>query len=123
MKAELKEQWIAELRSDNWYQIKGRLSDEDQGRCCLGVLCEISPEVERYEPQQSPYMVDLDNIGYKFPNGEFNHMTLAADFIEAQGVLEDRTGEWASGILARMNDEGLPFNQIADWVELNVKED
>lgn len=42
MKAELKAKWIEALRSDRFSQLKGALRDENDGRCCLGVLYEIA---------------------------------------------------------------------------------
>ena len=39
MKAEIKEQWLKDLRSGDFAQVEGSLSD-GEGYCCLGVLCE-----------------------------------------------------------------------------------
>ena len=41
MNPEIKERWIAALESGDYPKTKGVLKDEE-GYCCLGVLCEIA---------------------------------------------------------------------------------
>jgi hypothetical protein len=41
MKKEIKNKWIAALRSEKYQQTQGVLHDRE-GFCCLGVLCDIS---------------------------------------------------------------------------------
>lgn len=43
MKKEIKERWVAALRSGEYAQTRQRLADDD-GFCCLGVLCEIAEQ-------------------------------------------------------------------------------
>jgi hypothetical protein len=40
MNPEIKAKWVAALRSGQYMQIKGKLTD-GKGFCCLGVLCDI----------------------------------------------------------------------------------
>jgi hypothetical protein len=41
MKADIKERWVAALRSGEYRQAEGYLRTEE-GFCCLGVLCELA---------------------------------------------------------------------------------
>lgn len=41
LRPEVREKWVSALRSGEYPQTTGRLHDED-GYCCLGVLCEVA---------------------------------------------------------------------------------
>lgn len=41
MNPEIRDRWVAALRSGNYAQGRGHLK-EDAGYCCLGVLCELA---------------------------------------------------------------------------------
>ena len=41
MNARIKRKWVTALRSGKYVQGRGFLRDEDDGYCCLGVLCSI----------------------------------------------------------------------------------
>lgn len=43
MKTEIKDRWIEKLESDEYEQTTGELKN-DEGYCCLGVLCEVAVE-------------------------------------------------------------------------------
>jgi hypothetical protein len=99
MKKELKEKWVAALRSGQYEQARGKLRDGD-GYCCIAVLCELT-EVQH--------------------DGE--------SFIEWNGNLTisdaDDPLEWTHGAyqnkLVKMNDDlGKTFPEIADWIEANI---
>lgn len=47
MDKELKDKWIAALRSGEYKQIQRRLKSSE-GFCCLGVLCEIVGKDQNY---------------------------------------------------------------------------
>lgn len=49
--------WIRELRNPDNKQARGNLLNRDGGRCCMGILCDISPEMtrERNTGGPSPY--------------------------------------------------------------------
>lgn len=92
MDPKVKARWVEALRSGKYGQGVGMLRDKDGHYCCLGVLCEVTGW--EYEP------VDA------FPD---DHDT------DAAGV----SGE-ATGVLARMNDSGKRFADIADYIEANL---
>lgn len=97
---DVKQRWIEALRSGKYEQGQGRLRDGDR-YCCLGVLCEIEGlvydgEVYYWEGKGTDALV---------PYGFGRNINLDTD-IEEQ--------------LAKMNDSGKPFSEIADFIEENL---
>jgi hypothetical protein len=60
MKAEIKEQWLKDLRSGDFAQVEGTLSD-GEGYCCLGVLCEQAVKAGVIEKTPTPDGVKYGN--------------------------------------------------------------
>lgn len=105
MKKEIKERWVAALRSGNFRQAQGYLS-KNGGYCCLGVLCELAAEdgvVEKGERDEFSTLYDEE--GYVLPPA-----------VIAWAGVEDEYGRDSLG-LAEKNDHGTPFNEIADIIE------
>jgi len=94
---EQKTKWVEALRSGEYQQGLHRLRTPDSVRnfsyCCLGVLCEVVPEVK--SKITSIFM--LTGAG-------------------ADIAIDDNTQR----LLANMNDGGTPFSGIADWIENNI---
>lgn len=42
---QFKRAWVNALRSDEFYQVRRKLRDNDNGRCCLGVACDVAAEL------------------------------------------------------------------------------
>jgi len=108
MTQELRDKWIAALRSGDYTQDKAFLRTE-KGYCCLGVLCDVAGEHE-----------------YTDPLGEYRMMD---PLVEIKLGLAEATGDLylTSATLAGMNDgnkeQGIPpksFTEIADWIESNL---
>ena len=101
MNADVKQKWVAALRSGQYKQGRGRLRQEDK-YCCLGVLCDLSP-IGTWESVES-------GIVY-----------FGADVLTPNAV-----DEWAClygsqiATLATLNDEGKSFSEIADYIEANL---
>jgi hypothetical protein len=127
MDEKVKAEWIKALRSGEFQQGAGKLVGvTDHGAlsfCCLGVLCEISPVVERF------YVNDSNRLILRYKDVEDPDITEGA--ILTEGVMtwagieslgggiriEGPNGEeWG---LTSMNDEDprLTFDQIADVIE------
>lgn len=122
MKESVKNEWVKALRR-GLPQTKRRLRDND-GYCCLGVLCEVAT--------QSGIDLELEKddlrngmVGY---NGSYS--TLPQEVIFWAGMKNDNPGtnypieleDGESDIiysLAEMNDAGLDFDEIADYIERN----
>lgn len=118
MNVEWKAKWIAALRSGLYSQTTGVLKDEN-GYCCLGVLCDISG-LGQWEPwgsQRSP------SATYR-ADGQIPREGLLPELVrDTTGLLQS-----AEPTLSGMNDmhgtygnaRRYEFNAIADWIEANL---
>ena len=109
MNKEIKEKWIAALRSGNYAQGDEALcwnNSEKLSYCCLGVLCDIvnPTKWEHFgKDTQSLYHFENSVTGWDMPT---------KNFLETQGI------SWAEAeILANMNDAGESFSNIATYIE------
>ncbi len=107
MKAELKAQWVAALRSGQYKQGVGYL--HNQGcYCCLGVLADT------YNPKGWTPIDGWDN-GYQFCG--------QSSVLEYYSLNEFGLSSEYQDILIGFNDDTkYTFEQIADWIEQNVAE-
>lgn len=101
MNPELKAKWIAALRSGDYKQGRGVLRSPDESFCCLGVLCDISGMGQWI--RRSYYADGTD--GYAC-------LPAAVSRVAALSISEGR--------LAKMNDHGKSFADIADYIEANL---
>lgn len=116
MNEAIKNQWVATLRSGKFPQGRGALAKaDDNTHCCLGVLCEIVPGVEKVERE------DLSGISIFKLEGDEDSMYLPESVSNAAGlngsgnpIILLPTG---STSLANLNDEGFTFKQIADIID------
>lgn len=92
-----KTRWLAALRSGEWRQGRARL-ERDGAYCCMGVLAKL--------------LGRLDQHG--------RYLGLNAALLSANGRREVLPVETQNS-LARMNDSGISFAHIADWIEANVE--
>jgi hypothetical protein len=95
-------EWIADLRSHKHKQIKKSLRYKD-GFCCLGRACEIG-KLSSTSTSDGYYY-------YQFGR-ESRDGYLPDGFREQIGLSHEQQGE-----LARMNDNGKTFDEIADKIE------
>ena len=114
--AEARAEWIKDLRSGVYAQIRGNLHAAGGGYCCLGVGCET----------------------YKRCGGRLSEGLLAGEFVSYDGfvaLLPPNIGEWLGlndtvgdpeGLagefgdgrsLVSLNDSGASFAEIADLIE------
>lgn len=116
MDKKTKKQWVTALRSGEYEQGKSWLRRENNGTerfCCLGVLCDL------VEPGQ---WRNTDGMG-SWRNG----CGLDADASMPRPSVQERFGldknlerkatESVADALARMNDAGKSFAEIANWIE------
>lgn len=92
MDKEWKEKWIEALRSGKYNQTTGALSDDD-GYCCLGILCLI----QKQNFQEDFGTMETDNLSCK-------GYDCGLPYEEAQK-------------LAQMNDDGKTFDHIAGYIQ------
>lgn len=115
----IKQKWIEDLRSGKYAQAEGQLRDlRANSYCCLGVLClsvgatfdELRDDDEFGTRQlQNVPLLDGKNIGF----GE--DPELSREFMASIGLPRDQQAE-----LIKLNDSGVPFAMIADYIEANL---
>lgn len=99
MDAELKAKWLAALRSGKYAQGDGKLRGTNGRFCCLGVLCDV------YDPTR--WQEHDRDACFQYSSNTAFLPTELADGIEEY-------------TLTTMNDNGVPFAEIADWIEANL---
>lgn len=128
MKKELKDKWLAALRSGEYVQTKAVLEQLDEngkavGHCCLGVLCRVAGiKATGFRPEQ------------EYPSGDMTpkHTIFEGNMMKMLG--DETTFELGMDkempfTLACMNDgeddvsPPQSFAQIADYIEHNVPVD
>lgn len=117
MRQDIKDQWVAALRSGDYKQGRGALHDTVSDEyCCLGVLCDLAVKAGVTTRTVESHL-GLDQ-------------KLRSWFDEQSSVLPRRVKLWAGLIgvpdvftggekrgLASINDRGAPFGYIADLIE------
>jgi len=102
MNTEIKQQWVDALRSGKYKKGTGRLR-KNRAYCCLGVLCDIMGC--RWQEE--------DKGRFDCYNGmECEDVVLPKGFSEKAQL--DRSGQLR---LAKLNDGGWSFAEIADLIE------
>lgn len=108
MNADTKEKWVAALRSGQYQQAQGMLRLDDKF-CCLGVLCDVA---------------GADNAaagGRWTPTGCYTYQGESEEAVLPDG-LRFRLGLSPDDEIAlfNMNDDGVSFEDIADFIEANL---
>jgi hypothetical protein len=111
MNPQIKQKWVSALRSGEYQQTQRRLHDEN-GFCCLGVLCDLYGKENNKEWQHN------EVVGYFYENHSFS---LPSSVVKWAGV-EDSNPFVNGGIdtLGGLNDKGFTFNEIAYVIEENL---
>lgn len=144
MRADIRERWIEELLSGKYVQGSGELhsmggvrqdGDDDTERfCCLGVLCVMAAMAGAVEsePSQASYVMTYGSEGHtdflppeviQWAGMRFagRRAYLEDDrFEESRGILGNGNPDEGSADIAslsQMNDNGVPFEKIADAIE------
>lgn len=112
MKKDLKQKWVGALRSGAYKQgihyLKSLTGDQDEvyEYCCLGVLLDVAEK--KFKPcKEEVYDFTQECDG---------------DIWELSDALLDEflITEKEQNSLIRMNDSGVPFGKIANWIEENM---
>jgi hypothetical protein len=113
MEAELKTKWISALRSGKYQQCIGGLKNK-VGYCCLGVLTDI---VDSTKWEQKNLSDGTSDVWYIYNDGSnnFNDAYLPKS-------VEDicKLDIYKQHEVAKMNDGGKTFVEIADHIEKNL---
>lgn len=96
MDEQIKKQWVEALRSGKYKQGKKCLRSESDTYCCLGVLCDIKQK-------------DIWKNAISFES------------MPRANILDWAKLDVNTAInLAKKNDNGASFEEIADWIETNL---
>ena len=114
MNSKVKEQWLKALRSGEYKQGAGCLKNNDEF-CCLGVLSDIYAKEKNLKWNDEFYDRGIDD-GFIYGRSAIpsNFVCKWAELKEPNPVV------YLDGCIdsvARMNDEGYTFEQIADVIE------
>lgn len=128
MNTEVKEKWIKALRSGEYKQAQGKLRDNNNGFCCLGVLCDV---YAKENPQAGWKQPDVarDYEVFFFDEKSFNMFSGFPDsrVMDWAGLpnVDPLTNEARTDFETRMNAKitdlndkmNYDFNRIADVIE------
>jgi hypothetical protein len=118
MDTELKTKWVKALRSGKYESCQARLvSPGGDAFCCLGVLADVQGCVWKDAPHSYLALAPIMPRGRKTWNCAGNGSG------DGEYLKPERAGGLAltaQVYLAKMNDEGKSFKQIADWIEANL---
>lgn len=119
-----RKKWLEALRSGKYEQTTGQLADyelaeneEDYnydkplGYCCLGVACDIVGHKEKLKE----FMFD----GYPSDCYDENYNNVFKKLPKIIRESNDRPDDFTF-IVAKMNDQGKSFKEVADWIEQNT---
>lgn len=125
MKADIKTEWLAALRSGKYQQGKRVLKTADDKFCCLGVLCDLSG-VGKWSDEAHAFPSEEHGFVYQTPNGDDDGAVLPF-YVEEWAGLNDVNPTIASmefsllgETLAALNDRGASFTEIADLIEKHL---
>lgn len=133
MKQDIKNQWVAALRSGEYKQTDGvlcRLGPDGQpiGFCCLGVLTELYVQAHpgAVDTTQTTWAGTGSTARFYAINGGKSNAMLPYAVQEWSGVRSEAGAfcwDGANTSLVDLNDNGSTFEEIADvidshWVEL-----
>ena len=116
-----KKKWVEALRSGEYKQGKGHLRNEvmdaEDTFCCLGVLCDIIPEVQWVRVEE-----DSNHIQYHIARHEDleDGTVLPRSVASLVGFPDgnpDIMYSFNRTTLAEENDKGMTFEEIADLIE------
>lgn len=116
--AEVQEMWASELESGNWDQCQNRLKagkGQEAKYCCLGVLTRLAVRegvVSRFIGREG--MSTLSEPVMKWAG-----IVSRSGFYQPSATA--RTDNPYAGNLARMNDSGTPFAEIAKVIRKRPK--
>lgn len=120
MNPEIKEKWVAALRSGEYKQGRGTLKytdrDDNAAYCCLGVLCEVAVKEGVLSSPTTPAM--YGDWYYGAEEEQSALPVVVQDWAGLTGPGRLLTSVEGAHSLIGLNDElRLSFEQIADVIE------
>ena len=117
MDAAIKGRWVKALRSCEYKQVQGVLHD-GVGFCCLGVLCDVEIDGDWRFMESDGIVKDCWAIVKKDHMEDMDYEGVS----DLTSAFKDKCGleDYNEGTMIDMNDEGISFDEIADWIEDNL---
>jgi hypothetical protein len=112
MDQQVKSKWLEALRSGDFEQGKRWLHANGE-YCCLGVLCEIAAEEGVVTVGRRWQIITYDGVGNLLPQSVVDWAGLDTPW----GWQQEDGSQGYIPSLTSMNDEGVPFPEIADFIE------
>lgn len=103
MDKEWKALWLKALRSKKYKQGHHRLRNNEEGYCCLGVLCDLVDPKKWMKPRKSTAFYTYGRTTYAMPSRAV---------LKTVGLTLDEVS-----IYANMNDDGASFARIATAID------
>lgn len=131
MNRDVKERWVAALRSGEYKQGYSVLRDGQERYCCLGVLSEIAVQDGVIAPATMDFVPDCSISGtpVSYAYGRMRHGTVLPDeVVEWAGLSSENPTVQMSDYdygpfrdsLAEINDAEHSFEYIADLIEAQL---
>jgi hypothetical protein len=109
LKPEVKEKWLAALRSGEYNQGRRQLRTSDGNYCCIGVLCDISGLGE---------WVDDAGYGSNYKTEDGLSWATAPAVVRAWATRDGEDSDSVWDDLVGLNDlSSLSFEEIAMYIE------
>lgn len=114
MNKEIKQQWLAALRSGEYEQGQEQLRSMDDKFCCLGVLCDLHAKAtgNTWTEQEEDYNFSYEDFPEVLPSVVQEWAGLPANTGAALYATEAGFRE-----LTALNDGGYTFEQLATLIE------
>ena len=116
MKSEIKKQWVEALRSGRYWQ-GNTLLRHRRHFCCLGVLCDLAVKARldvTVEKHGDEFLYDGEVFELPMSVSQWAGLDDQSPDI---GAFDLDSGQYKTTSLARINDNGATFKQIADLIE------
>lgn len=119
MNQDIKQEWVRRLRSGQYRQGRFDLNSE-AGFCCLGVLCEIAADEGVVTRVPDVGQLDTMTVGYQGRKDYAAETAGLPDSVQEWSGLSGSLPEAGGQRLSSLNDNRVPFTEIADIIERNL---
>ncbi len=120
----IKSSWLTALTSGKYFQTDSCLVQFEHGRqehCCLGVLANLRPVRGKFnitkKYKDTPNKAGSKRIPSHF---EFDGVSAPSGYLPNKMFKQIGLTAGTQRTLARMNDDGKPFEDIAKWIDTNL---